>query len=315
MTQQYYSLITNKGIAYINSQVLAGKTELICDGWTMAVGTGNLEPTGDTDKLINPILNKNSADYTGITFGYDATYGHYTEMILPDSVLGQIITEAGLFDKNGVMIAAAKTHLNLTEGKIINGLEYKIKQRIYLKAVPAYMQICYIPLVDSIRDVEIAKDLAESAAKKAEYYSSLVQFGMQWLNFSAEDFTVDGNNYKLHISDSTLILNTVYKIKGTKKILLQNVDIEVDESNGITIFAQKPFDGCVAVIKQNCGNYTFEQTEPSDVWYITHNLGKYPSVTAVDANNTVVVGTVQYNTTNSLTITFNEKQQGKAYLN
>tara|TARA_R110002012_G_scaffold10658_1_gene48408 strand:- start:98 stop:424 length:327 start_codon:yes stop_codon:yes gene_type:complete len=67
-------------------------------------------------------------------------------------------------------------------------------------------------------------------------------------------------------------------------------------------------------------NYTHVQSSSSNTWVITHNLNKFPSVTVVDSANTVVIGTVVYNSNNQLTITFFANQnpsafEGKAYLN
>lgn len=53
----------------------------------------------------------------------------------------------------------------------------------------------------------------------------------------------------------------------------------------------------------------------SATWTITHNLGKFPSVTVVDSANTVVVGNVDYTNSNSLVITFNAAFSGCAFLN
>ena len=66
--------------------------------------------------------------------------------------------------------------------------------------------------------------------------------------------------------------------------------------------------------------YTHNQSSTSDTWTITHNLNRFPSVTVVDTGNTVVIGTIVYNSVNQLTITFfaggNALDfQGKAYLN
>ena len=66
--------------------------------------------------------------------------------------------------------------------------------------------------------------------------------------------------------------------------------------------------------------YTHNQSSTSDTWTITHNLNRFPSVTVVDSANTVVMGTVVYNSANQLTITFfaggaSVAFQGKAYLN
>lgn len=61
--------------------------------------------------------------------------------------------------------------------------------------------------------------------------------------------------------------------------------------------------------------YRHEQIEPSDTWVITHNLGRYPSVTVVDSAGTVVVGEVTYDSENQVTITFVGAFSGYALLN
>ena len=62
-------------------------------------------------------------------------------------------------------------------------------------------------------------------------------------------------------------------------------------------------------------SYIHEQANPSEVWNVNHKLDRYPSVTVVDSSNNVVVGAVEYTNKNSLTISFNGKFSGKAYLN
>ena len=66
--------------------------------------------------------------------------------------------------------------------------------------------------------------------------------------------------------------------------------------------------------------FTHNQSSVSNTWAITHNLNRFPSVTVVDSADTIVYGTVVYNSANQLTITFFEGSsalafQGKAYLN
>jgi hypothetical protein len=66
--------------------------------------------------------------------------------------------------------------------------------------------------------------------------------------------------------------------------------------------------------------YTHNQSSVSNTWTITHNLNRFPSVTVVDSTNTIVMGTVVYNSANQLTITFFQAVRalafsGKAYLN
>lgn len=62
-------------------------------------------------------------------------------------------------------------------------------------------------------------------------------------------------------------------------------------------------------------HYTHDQPTVSSSWTITHNLGKYCSVTAVDTAGTVWIGQVSYIDLNSLTIIFNASFSGSAYCN
>tara|TARA_R110001583_G_scaffold186373_1_gene347077 strand:+ start:523 stop:780 length:258 start_codon:yes stop_codon:yes gene_type:complete len=66
--------------------------------------------------------------------------------------------------------------------------------------------------------------------------------------------------------------------------------------------------------------YTFSQSSAANTWTITHNLGRFPSVTVVDSANTIINGSVTYNSVNQLTVTFFSEGaglaiSGKAYLN
>jgi hypothetical protein len=70
------------------------------------------------------------------------------------------------------------------------------------------------------------------------------------------------------------------------------------------------------------GDITFihNQNSSSNTWVITHNLNRFPSVTVVDSGDSIVMGTVVYNSNKQLTITFFSRGaalafQGKAYLN
>tara|TARA_R110002020_G_scaffold205751_2_gene410423 strand:- start:1813 stop:2163 length:351 start_codon:yes stop_codon:yes gene_type:complete len=64
--------------------------------------------------------------------------------------------------------------------------------------------------------------------------------------------------------------------------------------------------------------YTHNQSSyggASTSWTITHNLNKFPSVTVIDTANSVIIGQIEYNSENQLTITFKSATNGKAYLN
>lgn len=60
--------------------------------------------------------------------------------------------------------------------------------------------------------------------------------------------------------------------------------------------------------------FVFTQAAASASWIIPHTLKGFPSVTVVDSAGTVVVGTVVYNSTSSITVTFEAAFAGKAYL-
>lgn len=59
----------------------------------------------------------------------------------------------------------------------------------------------------------------------------------------------------------------------------------------------------------------FEQAVSSDVWEITHNMGKHPAVSIVDSAGSIVEGDITYIDNNSLKITFTAPFSGKVYLN
>jgi hypothetical protein len=48
---------------------------------------------------------------------------------------------------------------------------------------------------------------------------------------------------------------------------------------------------------------------------VTHNLGKFPSITVIDTANTVVTGEYTYIDSNNVTLKFSAAFAGKAYLN
>lgn len=54
---------------------------------------------------------------------------------------------------------------------------------------------------------------------------------------------------------------------------------------------------------------------PSATWTVTHNMNKYPSVTVVDSAETQVIGDVEYDSLNQVTITFASAFSGYAYFN
>jgi hypothetical protein len=61
--------------------------------------------------------------------------------------------------------------------------------------------------------------------------------------------------------------------------------------------------------------YVHDQLVASDVWDITHGLGKYPSVTVIDSAGDVCVGDIHYVSTNRVTVAFGAAFSGIATLN
>ena len=61
--------------------------------------------------------------------------------------------------------------------------------------------------------------------------------------------------------------------------------------------------------------FIFTQGVAATTWNITHNLGKFPSITVIDTGNTVVVGEYNYTSNKTVILTFSAAFAGKAYLN
>ena len=61
--------------------------------------------------------------------------------------------------------------------------------------------------------------------------------------------------------------------------------------------------------------FTFTQGVAATTWNITHNLGKFPSITVIDTGNTVVTGEYNYTSNINVILTFSAAFAGKAYLN
>lgn len=61
--------------------------------------------------------------------------------------------------------------------------------------------------------------------------------------------------------------------------------------------------------------FVYTQAVAASVWYVEHNLAKFPSVSVVSDDNTQVFGEVEYIDNDNLIITFNAAFSGKAYMN
>lgn len=62
-------------------------------------------------------------------------------------------------------------------------------------------------------------------------------------------------------------------------------------------------------------SYVHEQQQASDVWVISHGLGKFPSITIVDSAGDECEGDVTHNGVNQTTVSFSAAFAGRAFCN
>lgn len=101
-------------------------------------------------------------------------------------------------------------------------------------------------------------------------------------------------------------------IKNAKLYVLnhstQKVEVYITDKFG----TPKPLKDDVGSIDKH---YTHTQAIASSTWNITHNLGKFPSVTIVDSAGDERDAEVKHINNNSLIIIFLSANSGKVYLN
>ena len=90
--------------------------------------------------------------------------------------------------------------------------------------------------------------------------------------------------------------------------------VKLKGGTGITLTQPASNEITIASLNDDA-NFVFNQGIPSATWNITHNLGKFPSVSVVDTADQLMYGDTEYFNENSLTITFSAPFSGKAYLN
>jgi hypothetical protein len=62
-------------------------------------------------------------------------------------------------------------------------------------------------------------------------------------------------------------------------------------------------------------NFLFTQISAATTWSINHNLGKYPSIEAMDSTKRIIQGDIQHIDLNNSQITFNSAVSGGATCN
>lgn len=68
-------------------------------------------------------------------------------------------------------------------------------------------------------------------------------------------------------------------------------------------------------VSARSAGYTHTQYVPASVWFIQHNLDRYPSVDVVDSAGSLVRGDVKYVNSNNIEVSFQSAFAGVAYLN
>ena len=61
--------------------------------------------------------------------------------------------------------------------------------------------------------------------------------------------------------------------------------------------------------------YTYEQSTPSALWTVNHNLNKIPAITVIDSAGNEVVGNYNHTDENNTVLEFSGAFAGKAHFN
>ena len=131
---------------------------------------------------------------------------------------------------------------------------------------------------------------------------------------------------QVSLTDLKTLVNTTYTLTSTVDAINNIADIDLTDSDGTKttvklkggtgITLTQPASNEITIASLNDdANFIFTQGIPSATWNITHNLGKFPSVSVVDNRLELMYGDVEYFNENSLTITFSAPFSGKAFLN
>ena len=131
---------------------------------------------------------------------------------------------------------------------------------------------------------------------------------------------------QVSLTDLKTLVNTTYTLTSTVDAINNVADIDLTDSDGAKttvklkggtgITLNQPASNEITIASLNDdANFVFTQSIPSATWNITHNLGKFPSVSVVDNRLELMYGDVEYFNENSLTITFSAPFSGKAFLN
>ena len=94
-----------------------------------------------------------------------------------------------------------------------------------------------------------------------------------------------------------------------------NIDLTFISGSGGLVDGEDYLISLLGLSTSGDKTFIYTQSVASDTWIITHNLGKYPSVSVVDTAKTGVYGNIDYINANELTITFSAPFSGQAFMN
>lgn len=286
MAQEYYSQLTNYGADLINQHVLSGEP-FIMQGWSIALGTGALEPTPDTTELVNKIFDKNSEFYPGITYGTDENYGRFAQIVLPSTLEGNIITELGLYDENDKLVIACKCHEDLSIG-ITEGIVATRTERISLSVIPESVEVIYINENNYITRDEANEDFQKISEKaQVNGYAPLDE------NAKVPQVHIPDKLTKFSINNGK-ITNSVEDVLDAD---IGAISQELNFTNAGTYSIEIPQQATVEIDMQGAdggGAYAQYTQYDSGVWSHSANGGsgsKITGTTTVEAGTyTIVVG-------------------------
>lgn len=147
-------------------------------------------------------------------------------------------------------------------------------------------------------DLMIISDMEDRKRTKNVTLTDLKTLVNTTYTLTSEVVTSPSNYADVKLTDNDATVSSVRINAGT------GMSITQPSANNITLASLN-----------DDANFVFTQGTPSATWNITHNLGKFCSVTVVDTSKQIVVGDITYVNDNSLTITFSAPFSGEAFLN
>lgn len=151
----------------------------------------------------------------------------------------------------------------------------------------------------------------EPLEHSAKYWATNAKFGAYKYSFRTTDWQQVGEEYKLTISDVSLVLATYQIMQSSETPAVVTIDVY---DSGVVLTSDYAFNGYSWIVNAVNNQVVYTQSVAASTWTVTHNLGKYPQVTIIDDNGVAMVGTVTYTSLNAISVTFTSAVTGKLIL-